>query len=171
MVEFKCLVSRVIALYTSAQLNKWNLQFCFLDFRIIFWGKYLLEIFSKVFKVEKPYFFVRRPKRILVAVVFVLPELYFLAVSESGNIFGNSFDAWSATLMGKLCSIINDVKRHSALMTADDSDFFMKKDSIFVDESPLSRASLCLLVEICLLMSLIPPWQILISDAHMVHLA
>ena len=75
MVEFKCLLSRVIALYTSAQLNKWNLPFCFLDFRIIFFGKYFLEIFFKVFKVEKPYFFVRRPKRILVIILFLFLDI------------------------------------------------------------------------------------------------
>ena len=46
MVEFKCLVSWVIALYTSALLNKWNLQFCFLDFRIIFLANIFLKFFQ-----------------------------------------------------------------------------------------------------------------------------
>ena len=70
MVESKCLVSRAIALHASAQLNKWNLQLSFLDFRKKIFDKYFLEIFFKVFKVEKPYFFVRRPKRILVIIIF-----------------------------------------------------------------------------------------------------
>ena len=56
MVESKCLVSRVIALYTSAQLNKCNIQLGFLDFRIIFFGKYFLEIFSRSLRSKSPIF-------------------------------------------------------------------------------------------------------------------
>ena len=56
MVEFKCFVSWVIALYTSAQLNKWNLQLGFLDFRIIFLGKYFLGFFSRSFRSKSPIF-------------------------------------------------------------------------------------------------------------------
>ena len=56
MVEFKCLLSRVIALNTSAQVNKWNLPFCFLDFRIIFFGKYFFEFFSRSLRSKSPIF-------------------------------------------------------------------------------------------------------------------
>ena len=75
MVESKCLVSRVIALYASAQLNKWYLQLIFLDFRKTNLAN-IFRHFFKVFKVEKPYFFVRRPTKILVIIRAFRPYCY-----------------------------------------------------------------------------------------------
>ena len=78
MVEFKCLASRVIALNTTAQLNEWNLQLGFLRFKKKNFWQIFFRIFFKVFKVEKPYFFVRRPKRILVIIIIILFLTRFL---------------------------------------------------------------------------------------------
>ena len=79
IVEFKCLVSRVIALYTIAQLNKWNLQFCFLDFRIIF----LANIFLKFFQCllgRKALFFCSETKKNSSSLFF-----YYYDFSFSGH--------------------------------------------------------------------------------------
>ena len=54
--------------------------------------------------------------------VLVRAHWYFLTIFESGNLFLNRLPAWSEAEIGILCSIMNEVKYNSALVTWSSSE-------------------------------------------------
>ena len=65
LLEFKCLVSPVIALQTSTQNFTWYFQLDFFQtLKLILWVYFLKHLKKKIFQLEKPSHFVRIPKGI-----------------------------------------------------------------------------------------------------------